>query len=67
MRKPANNSRNVYEEILRDIEGEVSVEKINTDLNTMMNSKPSGKEKKMIKMMRKITTLKHSCQNGIQT
>ena len=46
---------------MEDIEGDVSMEKIVTDLNTLMNSSPSGKENKMIKVMKKIAQLKGSC------
>ena len=59
--KPKKNS-DAFDEIIRDIEGDLTMEKINTDLNTMMNGHPSIGEKKIIKVMRKIVALKVSCE-----
>ena len=58
--KPRSSSTK-HDQIMKDIEGELSFEKINKDLNTMMNSSPSNREKKMIKLMRDIATLRLSC------
>ena len=51
----------VQNQIIKDIEGELSLQKINTDLNTLMNSSPSRREMRMIKTMRNIASLKVSC------
>ena len=56
-----DNSRKTYEEIVGEIEGDLSIEKIVTDLNTLMNSSPTKREKRMIKVMRNITKLKSTC------
>ena len=57
-----------YENILKDIEGENSKEKVVTDLNTLLNSSPSKIEKKLIIITRNLAQLKcdhceKSCNN----
>ena len=63
LKKNVKSPKNKHEEILRDIEGELTEEKVIKDLNTMMNSNPTEKEKKVIKTMRDIASLKISCLN----
>ena len=45
------------DQIRKDIEGELCMDKIQTDLNTLMHSVPSGREKRMIKVMRNFCKL----------
>ena len=52
LKKKPTNSNDRHYEIMKDIEGELTMEKINTDLNTLMNSSPSRIEKRMRKLMR---------------
>jgi hypothetical protein len=49
--------------MIRDLEGDATAEQINTDLNTLMNGSPSRREEKMIKVMRKIATMKVADHN----
>ena len=59
--KKENNSRLTHEEIVKEIEGELSIHKIERDLNTLMNRSPSKREKKMIKVIRNIAKLNSVC------
>ena len=48
---------------MKDIEGDSTAERIDTDLNTLMNNSPTNMEKKIIKTMRNIATLSVAYQN----
>jgi hypothetical protein len=63
MKKKTNNSENEQDRIIKDIEGEVSAERITADINTLMNGKPSFREEKIIKLLRRIATLQVSGEN----
>ena len=52
-----------HEAIIKEIEGELTEEKVLTELNTLMNSSPSRRQKKMINVMRNIANLKVSCES----
>ena len=57
-----NQKQRVNEEIVKEIEGELSMENIMKDLNTLMNTgKPSSRDKKFIKIMKNIARLKDEC------
>ena len=51
------------EEIIKEIDGEVTVDQIFTDINTLLNSSPSRRQKKMIKVLKNIATLKVACED----
>ena len=59
-----NDAKRTYREVIKDIDGEISIEKIVTDLNTLRNTgSPSSRDKKMIKIMNSIFKLKTECEN----
>ena len=58
-----SEKQRVHEEIVKDIEGDLSMEKVITDLNTFMNKgKPTTRDKELVKIMKKIARLKTKCE-----
>ena len=50
--------------IIKEMEGEICVDRITTEIKILVNGNPSLREKKMLK--RKIAILKVSCENCIK-
>ena len=65
--KGQSKSSNDYENIIKDIEGENCIDKVVTDLNTLMNSSTSKTEKKLIMITKKLAQIQQKCDKCEKT
>ena len=66
MKNTTMDRKTTYEDIIKDIEGENTREKVITDLNTLLNSSPSTIEKKLILITKNLALQNcDNCEKGI--